>query len=161
MQNTSVSVIFYKKYSMTLRILKHVVQFPDLSLQLKHANGKFECKMRELKVAHKLVEPPFRQIMISMSTKGNMSTSQITVEAIPSITRELALLLGPVIMKKGNNKTVIQRKGESATRHSSSGYKKSWMRLHRTSNDRCPSPDSTRTTCDSTAEEISDRKTFG
>ena len=54
-----------------------------------------------------MVVPPFQQIMIPMCANEEVSMSQRTVEATPSVTRKVALLVTPAIAKPGNNKTVI------------------------------------------------------
>ena len=48
MGNIFNGMIFLRKYSVTIDINDHLLHFPDLSLQFKHANGKYKCKMCEL-----------------------------------------------------------------------------------------------------------------
>ena len=50
-----IGVIFLEKYSRTLDIIKNVLRFPDLSLQIKHANGKYKCKMCKVRATRKKV----------------------------------------------------------------------------------------------------------
>ena len=60
--------------------------------------------MCELRAAQRLVVTPFQQIMVRMCTNEYMSTSRGTVEATPSVTQKVALIVASAISE--NNKTV-------------------------------------------------------
>ena len=107
MENILIGMTFLKKYSKTLVISKHLVHFKDYSLQLKNAKGKNKYKMRIRRSSENGGNPTL-QIMIPMCTKEEKITSQSTLEATPSVTRELPELLTPNIVTLKNNKTVIQ-----------------------------------------------------
>ena len=94
----------------TLDVSKHLAlaDFPDLSPQVKHPNGKYKYKMRELRAAQKMVVPPFHQIMVSMCTNEDMSTSLGIVQASLAVAQKAALLILPAKPKPENSKTVIQ-----------------------------------------------------
>ena len=108
MGNVLSGMVFLKKYSVTLDNSKHPINFPDMSLQLKNANGKYKRKMCKLPASQILVVSPLQQIMIPICTNEEKSTSQRTLEATPSVTGKAALLVTPAIVKLENNRTVNQ-----------------------------------------------------
>ena len=99
---------FLRKHRMTLDISKHLVHFPDLSLQLKHSNENYKCKTCILRYAQKNVVSPFEQFIVPMCKNEEMSSSQGTIEATLSVNQKAALLVTPAIVKLENNTSVIQ-----------------------------------------------------
>ena len=99
---------FLRKHRMTLDISKHLVHFRDISLQLKPSNENYKCKTCILRDAQKNVVSPFQQFILPMCTNEEMSSSQGTIEATPSVNQKAALLITPAIVKLENNTSVIQ-----------------------------------------------------
>ena len=89
---------FSKQYSVKLDIRNRLIHFPDVSLQLGKANGKYNCDMCKLRSAHRIVLPPYQQITVPLCKDTEIGTTTGIAEATPTINRKEAFLatLAPV-----------------------------------------------------------------
>ena len=103
MGNVLIGMSFSKQYSVTLDI-----HFPDVSLQLHEANGKYSCDMCELRAAQKIVLSPYQQVMIPVCNNAEIGRTTGTAEATPTITRKETLLVTLAIFKFEKDYTDMQ-----------------------------------------------------
>ena len=64
--------------------------------------------MCELRAAQNIAVHPLQHILVAMCTNEDMSTSQGTIEATPSVTGKTTLPVTPARIKLENYKTIIQ-----------------------------------------------------
>ena len=105
MGNILIGMSTFKQNSVTLDFQNHVIQFPDVSLQHRKANGKYNCNMCELRTAQNVVLPPYQQIIVSVSTNVKSATITGTAAATPTITRNEALWATSTVVELENGYT--------------------------------------------------------
>ena len=106
MGNLLIGLSFFKQYSKALDIRNHLLHFSDVSLQLRKANGKYNCDICEHMAAKKNLLSPYQQFMVPVCNNAKTGTTTGPAEAIPTMTRKEAVLFTPaeVEFKKGYTK---------------------------------------------------------
>ena len=108
MGNLLLGMSIFKKYSITLNLANNIVNFMNITLQLRSVNGKFINKMLELKTTQKIVIQPNQQVFAAVVIERDLGDITGTVEGITAFERRLHLLVSPALSETREGRTHVQ-----------------------------------------------------
>ena len=93
--NILFGISFLNQPSVTLDIRNQLIYFPDVSLPLCKANGRYNCDIHELRATQKIVLLPYQQVMVPVGTTVESATTTGTVVATTTMNWKKAHLVTP------------------------------------------------------------------
>ena len=103
-----IGMSFFKKYSVTSDLANNIVNFPDITLQLRSVNGKFKNKLLELKTTPKIVIQPNQQVFVPVVIERHLGDITGTVEGLPAFERRSHLMVSPALNETQEGQTHVQ-----------------------------------------------------
>ena len=115
MGNILIGMSFLAKYSFTLDLKNTLVQFLDLSLQLRLKQEKFKCEPFEFKkTTQNEVVGPLQQVMVPTIATNEIETSTGITEATTSFSQKVDLIVTAALIQLQINRTTNQVKNPNA-----------------------------------------------
>ena len=101
-------MFFFQKDSSTVDLANNIVQFPDITLQLRPTNGKFKTKMMQLHTAQRTIITSRQQLFVPVVAEDDLGTVTGTTEAFPPFERRTQLLVSPALTQIKNRQSHVE-----------------------------------------------------
>ena len=98
----------FENYSATIDIKSHLVHLPNISMQVRKKSDSYYLKsFIELQTTHKMVIPPFQQVLVPARGEATYGTTNGGVEATSAFERRDALVVSPALVTLTEGKTML------------------------------------------------------